>query len=565
MTSAGDADALPTEPPQVRTAGAPPVTPGAPDTHVVPAWFGEERTPSGVWRAAILLVAFAAVAGALPPLHEMDLAQHLATGEWIVRRGAVPFTEPFAWTRAGEPYFAYSWLAQVIYYVLLRAFGPVALHVLEGLIVGSATAAALWAARQFGWRPAARLAVGVLHLALLWGVAGTLRPQQVLFIAVPLAWGIAARIRTRGARASRLLALAAVGALAANTHIFFALTAVPIAWFAIEDPRRTRWLGAGAALAVGWLLTPYALAWPAVFALNFGDNVLLGRPPSISEFVPGFEYARERLAVIVVVLVLLTVPWLTAARARPLPTRVGAALFWSVGLLLFAYAGRLVFAWWTLALPIAGYALHVVAGRAAPALARGFGRLVAAGLAAILLSASVPPISPAFWLFEGDATNRMLPRAGEDPALWLPTWLLCHTQPGARGRIFTEFNYGSELTWRLPGYSPSIDGRTIFPDSDAVEFSFQPYGRRGGHASTWRHADLALLDRSFWLAPVLDTVPDWVLLAQARATSRGTLAALWAKREWWQRWGTAAQLPALDIRVLDPRARCAAEGVFPRP
>ena len=41
-------------------------------------------------------------------------------GEWIIRERAVPFTEPFAWTRAGDPYYAYSWLAQVTFYATLR-------------------------------------------------------------------------------------------------------------------------------------------------------------------------------------------------------------------------------------------------------------------------------------------------------------------------------------------------------------------------------------------------------------------------------------------------------------
>ena len=66
-----------------------------------------------------LLVLFAGLIAALAPLYEMDLAQHLAAGEWIWRHGAVPFTEPWAWTRAGQPYFAYSWGAQLLFYVLL--------------------------------------------------------------------------------------------------------------------------------------------------------------------------------------------------------------------------------------------------------------------------------------------------------------------------------------------------------------------------------------------------------------------------------------------------------------
>jgi hypothetical protein len=158
----------------------------------------------------------------------------------------------------------------------------------------------------------------------------------------------------------------------------------------------------------------------------------------------------------------------------------------------------------------------------------------------------------------------MLPRAREDPALWLPSWLLCHTRSGAGGRIFTEFNYGSELTWRLPGYSPSIDGRTIFPDTIALDFTFHGYGLQRRFASTWTRADLALLNRHFWLAPVLDADTAWLLLAQGRPAFGGNVGALWARKEWWRRWGTTDTIPALEIRIADPRGTCPATGVFPR-
>ena len=56
-----------------------------------------------------------AVAGWLCPLIDPDLPVHLRTGEWILREGRFPFTEPFAWTRSGAPFFAYSWLAELLY------------------------------------------------------------------------------------------------------------------------------------------------------------------------------------------------------------------------------------------------------------------------------------------------------------------------------------------------------------------------------------------------------------------------------------------------------------------
>lgn len=518
------------------------------------------RQPSEKWIPALLVLGAALIA-LLPPLHEMDLAQHLATGDWIVRHHAVPFTEPFAWTRAGQPYYAYSWLAQVLFFTLLRAFGPIGLHVLEGVLVGASVASALWAARMLGWKPLVRYAAAALHLALLWGVAPTLRPQQFLFITLPLAWGATAAIVARGPSAGRIITVVLVGALAANTHIFFPLTAVPIAYYLLTDERPRGALLTAAALIAGWLLTPYAFAWPQVFALNFGHNVLLNRPPSVAEFVPGFEYARVRTGVMVALAALLAAPWVAPLSTRRARWTLG--VFWIAGLVLFAYAGRLVVAWWMLAFPLIGPALQRLIDFGGAAMQRPLGRVAAAGVAAIIVVSSASEVSPFFWYFEGDTVHRMLPRAGEDPALWLPGWLLCHTKPGAGGRIYTEFNYGSELNWRLPTYSPSIDGRTIFPDSDAVEFSFHTYGRNVRHATTWQHADLALLDRSFWLAPVLDGDSAWLLLAQGRRTTRGSWGALWAKRSWWQRYGLPAQLPALNIFPGDPRGVCAATGPFP--
>jgi len=68
---------------------------------------------------AIVVVLF----GAVRPLGDPDLPMHLAVGEWIVRHRAVPFVEPFAWTAAGQPYFAYSWLPQATYFVVFSEFG----------------------------------------------------------------------------------------------------------------------------------------------------------------------------------------------------------------------------------------------------------------------------------------------------------------------------------------------------------------------------------------------------------------------------------------------------------
>src|SRR5262245_12116688 len=60
----------------------------------------------GLWLA--LLAACVFVGGATLPLADPDLPMHLATGEWILQHGRLPVVEPFAWSRAGAPYYAYS-------------------------------------------------------------------------------------------------------------------------------------------------------------------------------------------------------------------------------------------------------------------------------------------------------------------------------------------------------------------------------------------------------------------------------------------------------------------------
>src|SRR5215207_3504564 len=99
--------------------------------------------PNDGWRDALgrswkwqlgLFAVLLFVAGASLPFADPDLAIHLATGEWIVKHRAVPFVEPFAWTREGEPFQAYSWAIETLYFLLLARIGPGALSVLQGLV-----------------------------------------------------------------------------------------------------------------------------------------------------------------------------------------------------------------------------------------------------------------------------------------------------------------------------------------------------------------------------------------------------------------------------------------------
>jgi hypothetical protein len=135
---------------------------------------------------------------------------------------------------------------------------------------------------------------------------------------------------------------------------------------------------------------------------------------------------------------------------------------------------------------------------------------------------------------EGSTTNRVLPTFGARPAERIARWLLSNTTQGATGRIMTSFAYGSYLTWRLPGYSTSIDSRGLQPDSVTAAEAVVSAAAQGFPLGPWRSADLVILPIQFRAAAVLDTATNWRRVATApgdRVPVDST--ALWVRRDWW--------------------------------
>src|SRR5215216_3677235 len=130
------------------------------------------------WRWVLLAFGIATVIiGTMFPLSDPDLPLHIATGEWIYAHGRVPFVEPFSWTRAGDAYYAYSWGVQLLYYVLLRAGGPAALHVLHGLLFAASAAVMFALGRAAGWRPWTTVLMATMNLLFVMALTPQLRPQ----------------------------------------------------------------------------------------------------------------------------------------------------------------------------------------------------------------------------------------------------------------------------------------------------------------------------------------------------------------------------------------------------
>lgn len=486
-----------------------------------------------IWVPVVLALVLL-VAGAAIPLADPDLPEHLAFGEWIVRHHAVPFTEPFAWTRAGAPYYAYSWLAETLYYLLFRAGGVVALGVLHGVALATSFLAVWFLGRCARWSDWATLAIGAATIWLYLIVASHLRPQELLFTLVPLAWAFGYLILdpARGWRLATV-GLVAVSAIAANVHLFFVLTALPV-WLLLARPLSApRWSRAVAlvlAPIAGWLLTPYALAWPAVFRLFFGANPLLGWPPVIAELRPGAFALEGSLAIIPALLILLALPWSVAGRRTALSrgeTWVYGGL-WTAGVLSFAWAMRFIIVWWLTMLPLTGMVFAVIPA----ARTRGlrFTRVITAFIIIIVpalrlgvlrdLGARDPSVGGQEWR----ASPRGLP-VGTAKVLE-PLIAVLEREPAACGRrIMTAFDFGSYLTWRLPGYSVSEDSRGIFPDSVLLPEAYRTTNDGPPRYGAWRTADIAIIPRAYQLASVLDTAKGWRHVVDASAATRRSPAA----------------------------------------
>ena len=142
---------------------------------VAPSWREQWRDtlgPGWQWQLALFGVLLF-VAGASLPFADPDLSIHLATGEWIAKHRAVPFVEPFAWTRPGAPFQAYSWAIEYLYFFLISHFGPAGLNVLQGFVFVALAAVMLVLGHAARWNPWATLVMVFANLIVALGATPT--------------------------------------------------------------------------------------------------------------------------------------------------------------------------------------------------------------------------------------------------------------------------------------------------------------------------------------------------------------------------------------------------------
>src|SRR5260370_16441965 len=77
-----------------------------------------------VFFAAFLLATFAHPQGLRSLLSDGDTGWHIRAGELILQAGCVPVADPFSFSRPQQPWFAWEWLADVVFAQTWPARGP---------------------------------------------------------------------------------------------------------------------------------------------------------------------------------------------------------------------------------------------------------------------------------------------------------------------------------------------------------------------------------------------------------------------------------------------------------
>ena len=218
---------------------------------------------------------------------DSDAGWHIRTGEAILTSGNLPRTDPYSFTRGGQPWFAWEWMADVAVGAIHRTFG------LKGVAVfyAAAISAGVWLWFRLHWALGGNFLIACAMAPLLLSTCNIhwlARPHVLSWIFLLLAIF---------PRKPNLIVVALVTALWANVHASFFFAPLIALLFALED----RWyLKAAAVAAVAPLLNPYG---PQLYVHVFRyltDTGLLAR---IGEF-QSFDFHSTGAAQIVATVIL---------------------------------------------------------------------------------------------------------------------------------------------------------------------------------------------------------------------------------------------------------------------
>lgn len=211
----------------------------------------ERRVAACAAAAATLLAATVVALERARAPFDADGLWHVAAGEWILERGAIPRSDPFSWTAHGEPWRLNSYGFDVAVAWLHGLGGRAAVAGVAVVGTVAFAAACHWSARRAGAGPWAS-AGWASAAAVVASPFVVERPQTGSFVCFA-----AAVVCARAALGGSARALAALGALFvcwSNLHLAFTAGVLVVALVAAGSAVRTRrWARAAAVAGVAAL------------------------------------------------------------------------------------------------------------------------------------------------------------------------------------------------------------------------------------------------------------------------------------------------------------------------
>jgi len=422
----------------------------------------------------VLIVAAGLFLLAARPVTDPDLWWHLRTGELIIQNHRLFHSDPYSFTRGGQPWIDHEWLSQILIFALYKTAGW------GGLIVGFAALIActfLLVLVRCSGQPYIAGAMTV------WGAIASVpsfgvRPQMVTLLLACVFLFILERSYERPKLIWWLLPLML---LWVNVHAGYAVGLGLVAVFVLGDlldralgnfppeqwPHRVRNLTlVGLACAAIVPLNPYGVAMYRYPIETLRSRAMLAY---IGEWAsPDFHEARY-VAVSLLMLAVILLPALSSHRLR-----ARELLLLSVSLYAALGSVRHIPIFVLVAAPLLSSMIEGL---------HGAEKLCALGpqtrLTHINLALNVVLLA-GFLAFSGFRIQHVIRHQPEATAKEFPTAAFSFVA-GARlpALIMNHYNWGGYFIWRLyPEYKVYIDGRAdVYGDSFMDQFASTYYVR----------------------------------------------------------------------------------------
>lgn len=406
-------------------------------------------------------------------ISDPDIWWHLRTGDWILAHHAVPFTDPFSSFGMGKPWFAYSWVFDVVTAAAFARLGLVSIVLLEiasRVLLSLALFHLVRGLCPNFWKAAGLTVAGLLVMTEVIGP----RPGMLTILFVILSLDILLSAERTG-NIKTLWLLPPMFVLWANWHIQFVYGLFVLGVFACEPllsaltrydsrgqnrlPAKQTWLILGAS-SLATLVNPYGWKIYSTVFLYMGQT---GAFDAISELrAMTFREPQHFLVLLLALGAAMAIGW--RRDIRPL----WVALLLATSLMAF----RSVREVWFLAI----VAVSVIALGSDRKRQVSSSSVLTPRLRLAIAVCVVAVLAVCYTRYEVSNNWLDLQVAGNFPEGASRYVEQHHLQ----GPLLNDLSWGGFLIWRLPQLPVAIDGRTnVHGDARIKEFASLWTGKPG--------------------------------------------------------------------------------------